>query len=134
MSDLMSNFNIKDKSGTLHQYEIKDASARQEIESAKDLDFDENQFEITETDTEVKIKVNVFSGATNVSEAGVGLVPSATLDDTNKYLKGDGTWATVENLTQEQKEILEIIKSSPVTGTYTLKCIDGNLQWIEETS
>ena len=46
--------------------------------------------------TEVEnLDFSVFTGATD-SEAGIkGMVPAPNIEDKNKYLKGDGTWATI---------------------------------------
>lgn len=42
-----------------------------------------------------------FKGATSSANGELGLVPAPTIDDRNKFLKGDGEWATVaqENTT-----------------------------------
>ena len=38
-----------------------------------------------------------FSGATEVSSGDSGLVPSPSPSDRNRYLKGDGTWDTIDS-------------------------------------
>lgn len=43
-----------------------------------------------------------FKGASTASEGKEGLVPAPTIDDTNKYLKGNGTWDTPPNTTYEK--------------------------------
>lgn len=37
-----------------------------------------------------------FTGATSLTDGEMGLVPKPTIADVDKYLKGDGTWHTVE--------------------------------------
>ena len=83
----MKQLNIEDNDGVLHQYEIKDEKARNDIASAKSLDFNDNQFEITETQSTVGVKIQ------------------SNNDNQNNFLKGDGTWynlsADIPALNQE---------------------------------
>ena len=39
--------------------------------------------------------VGVFTGATSVLSGAAGLVPAPETGDENKFLRGDGSWATV---------------------------------------
>lgn len=41
-------------------------------------------------------KVDVMVGATSDTDGNSGLVPSPSIADKDKYLKGDGTWETVD--------------------------------------
>lgn len=43
-------------------------------------------------DTDATIDIPVMSGATSLEAGGEGLVPAPTTSDTDKFLKGDGTW------------------------------------------
>lgn len=50
---------------------------------------------ISATDT----TYSAFSGATSQAAGSAGLVPAPTTSDADKYLKGDGTWASGVQLT-----------------------------------
>lgn len=45
--------------------------------------------------TVVQNNVDVMTGATTAAAGSRGLVPSPTTADTDKFLRGDGTWATM---------------------------------------
>ena len=42
-----------------------------------------------------KAQVGSFTGATAQANGDSGLVPAPLIADKDKYLKGDGTWATI---------------------------------------
>lgn len=44
--------------------------------------------------TVVQNNVDTMVGATSAAAGTRGLVPAPTVDDTEKYLKGDGTWSS----------------------------------------
>ena len=65
----------------------------------------------------------VFAGATASENGTTGLVPEPTIEDTDKYLCGDGTWKTVSGGTETSDSPVEIPieKSTSVThGTITV--------------
>ena len=41
-------------------------------------------------------EIGVFNGATSYEIGTIGLVPAPQVDDTQKFLKGDGSWSTVD--------------------------------------
>lgn len=54
----MNKFNVTDKLGNVYSLDPVDAQARQEIDEAKNLQFDENFFTAEETDDEVSVGLN----------------------------------------------------------------------------
>lgn len=42
------------------------------------------------------VEIDEFEGASAEHDGGIGLVPAPTVSDKDKFLKGDGTWATPE--------------------------------------
>jgi hypothetical protein len=57
--------------------------------------------------------VYVFTGATALDDGKPGSVPAPTKNERNYFLKGDGTWASVENSMQVQSDWNEKSKVSP---------------------
>ena len=55
-----------------------------------------------------------FTGATSTAAGATGLVPAPTAGDDGKFLKGDGTWGTVEGTLQN---IIDSPTSGNVGGT-----------------
>lgn len=70
----IKQLNIEDKDGVLHQYEIKDAKAREDINSAKILDFDNKQFVVSDKPT------------------SIGITIQTDIENKGNYLRGDGNW------------------------------------------
>lgn len=54
--------------------------------------FSEFDRTLAEMEQEIKLVGAVFTGATRYADGLPGLVPSASFEDRNKYLMGDGTW------------------------------------------
>lgn len=49
------------------------------------------------TDSTLEDAISVFIGATTASAGRAGLVPAPELGETNKFLRSDGTWASIDN-------------------------------------
>ena len=49
----------------------------------------------------VTVSGNVYQGSTTAASGVAGLVPAATSEDKDKFLKGDGTWAEIEEVDAE---------------------------------
>lgn len=45
------------------------------------------------------VDIDVFGGASAEHDGGIGLVPAPTVSDKDKFLKGDGTWSTINTTT-----------------------------------
>lgn len=77
---------------------------------------------------EIKSSMDVFTGATAQADGVAGIVPAPLIADRNKFLKGDGTWATVpdENTTYTlsgttygTSDATQIVTLTPSSGTAT---------------
>lgn len=77
-TQLMKQLNIVDKNNVTHEFEVKDAQARADISAAKELNFNADQFNVTETNNTVNVSL------------------SANAQYQNNYLKGDGSWVDLE--------------------------------------
>lgn len=64
----------------------------------------------------ISTAISVMEGATSLTNGKSGLVPQPNAGDENKFLKGDGTWATV-NIPKFDGNIFE----ESITGTLTLR-------------
>lgn len=62
----------------------------------KDVTAD-NGVSLTYTAPNIAISGVTMTGATSLAAGAAGLVPAPTTSDTDKYLKGDGTWAVAAN-------------------------------------
>jgi len=49
-----------------------------------------------DSDKTINISLSAFTGATNANDGTNGLVPTPQAGDEGKFLKGDGTWTTIE--------------------------------------
>lgn len=83
--------------------------------------------------------IGIMQGATAQADGAAGLVPVPTAGDENKFLKGDGTWATLPsgtiNYNGDQFEVVNgelslagFNEADP--GTTPLKAVDGSLEWV----
>ena len=113
----MKQLNIEDNDGVLHQYEIKDEKARNDIASAKSLDFNDNQFEITETQNTVGVKIQ------------------ANNENQGNYLRGDGTWFDLDSKKQDVLSAGDGIAITNDVVSHSIKVIENNDQedTIEDT-
>lgn len=66
------------------------------LENHQILAYDSSTDSWQNTSLEDILASAVMTGATSVSNGRAGLVPKPYIADRNKFLKGDGTWATVE--------------------------------------
>lgn len=82
--------------------------------------------------------IRTMSGATATSNGQSGLVPTPQAGDQNKFLKGDGTWATVESgsIAVDEKSIIEedgelSLKgfATAPAGSIPQKNSSGELSW-----
>ena len=114
----------QDLSGAVNELvnSSSDVSVTQKVSSGENIasiTIDGTTTELYATDT----TYSDFTGSTSQTAGAHGLVPAPTTSDTNKYLKGDGTWSTVDagsDVTVIQKVSSgENIASITVDGTTT---------------
>jgi hypothetical protein len=116
INDLVDNDKVQDarldelEKRTIHEHENKevlDQITQQNVDewhthkNKKILDKTTASFtvEYKEILDNLDFQVYVFSGATNISPGRKGLVPAPMAGDQDKFLKGDGTWTTIEQVT-----------------------------------
>lgn len=96
-----------------------------------------NQWENTSLSNIINTAVGDFTGATSSSAGIAGLVPQPLAGDQNKFLKGNGSWATINIPRFDTDQVFEI-NSDIVTlldfnnadiGTVPIKT-SGGLQWV----
>lgn len=109
-TQLMKQLNIVDKNNVTHQFEVKDAKAREDIESAKELVFDTEQFAI-----------NTQTSAVNVSI-------SASQANQNNFLRGDGSWVDLEGTKQNNLSAGDGIDITNDVVSHSIKVIENNNQ------
>jgi len=79
----------------------------------------------------------VYAGATSSSNGTAGLVPSASIADRNKYLKGDGTWAELtlpsvyQGATASSNGISGLVPAAKIADRN--KYLKGDGTWAELT-
>lgn len=61
------------------------------------LGYDESKEKWVPMDVNSLVNISVMTGATADVDGSSGLVPAPTKDDINKFLRGDGTWALIED-------------------------------------
>ena len=77
---------------------MKATKALVDVIETKDK-IDEALVKVESTLTSIQnIKQDVFQGATESSNGTTGFVVAPTINDRNKFLRGDGTWANIESL------------------------------------
>lgn len=64
-----------------------------------------------------------FTGATSMTAGAAGLVPAPTASDPDKFLKGDGTWATVSGLSDRLYRML-VPEGTEITANKNLNTIE----------
>lgn len=106
----MKQLNIADKNGVQHQFEIKDAKARNDIDSAKELNFDSTQFNVVETTDTVFVSI------------------SANNENQNNYLRGDGIWVDLEGTKQNNLSAGDGIDITNDVVSHSIKVIENNNQ------
>lgn len=106
----MKQLNIADKNGVTHHFEIKDEKARNDIDSAKALNFNDNQFSVIETSSAVNIEIHATSG------------------NQNNYLRGDGTWVDLEGTKQNNLSAGDGIDITNDVVSHSIKVIENNNQ------
>ena len=79
--------------------------------------------EISATDT----TYSPFVGASSSVVGSAGLVPQPAIGDQNKYLKGDGTWATVQGGSGALAIELSADPGDPNTSTFNI--VTGGVDW-----
>lgn len=86
---------------------------------------DGGTYKWVQTNTQPGSSYNDFTGATAQAEGSHGLVPAPTTGDISKFLKGDGTWATVPmpsfDYSNTSPEAMNFSTDEKVIGTW----IDG---------
>ena len=114
---LMKQLNVVDKNNVTHEFEVKDAKAREDIEAAKELNFDAEQFKVIEKTNEVDVKIEA-SGANQ-----------------NYYLRGDGTWFDLDSKKQDVLSAGDGIDITNDVVSHSIKVIENNDQedTIEDT-
>lgn len=83
------------KGNTTYDLEMKDSVARAAITDATPLVFGAGLSKTTESGT-TTITAPEMTGATASTAGTSGLVPAPAAGDQGSFLKGDGTWATIE--------------------------------------
>lgn len=81
------------KGNTTYDLEMKDSVARAAIADATPLVFGAGLSKTTESGT-TTITAPEMTGATASTDGASGLVPAPLAEEKDKFLKGDGTWAT----------------------------------------
>lgn len=71
-------------------------------------------------------------GATAQADGTTGLVPAPTSADKDKYLKGDGTWASVQSGASAIDDLTNVNISNPADGQ-VLKYDATNEEWVNGT-
>lgn len=86
---------------------------------------DGGTYKWVQTNTQPGTSYNDFTGATSQTAGAHGLVPAPTTGDISKFLKGDGTWATVPmpsfDYSNTSPEAMNFSTDEKVIGTW----IDG---------
>lgn len=82
----IKQLNLEDQEGVLHQYEIKDAKSREDIDSAKILNFDNDQFSVAVKERSIDVKIQ------------------SDIENQGNYLRGDGTWYDLSGVMDENFE------------------------------
>lgn len=85
--------------------------------------------------------VNVMQGATASLNGLKGLVPTPIAGDQNKFLRGDGSWATpqmaidsnVFTLNNNNEVTLKNFADAPA-GTLPLKAVNGEISWVDPST
>ena len=87
--------------------------------------LDGGTYKWVQTNTQPGTSYNDFTGATSQAAGAHGLVPAPTTEDIFKFLKGDGTWATVPmpsfDYSNTSPEAMNFSTDEKVIGTW----IDG---------
>ena len=99
------------------------------------------QWNNTSLSTIINTAVGVMRGATSASAGASGLVPTPLAGDQNKFLKGNGTWATI-NIPSFDPNVFETKANNEITlvgieqarvGTIPVKT-EAGIQWSERGS
>lgn len=107
-TQIMKQLNIVDKNNVTHQFEVKDAQARADISAAKTLNFNENQFNVTETNNAVNVSL------------------SADANNQNNFLKGDGTWVDLAGTKQDNLSAGDGIDITENVVSHSIKIIEND--------
>lgn len=97
------------------------------------------QWENTSLATIINTAVGEFQGATDLTNGIAGLVPRPLIGDENKFLKGNGTWATIdipqfddhtfETLSIDNSPVISLLGyDSAKNGSIPIKTAAG-IQW-----
>ena len=105
---LMKQLNLVDKNNVTHEFEVKDAKAREDIESAKGLNFDGNQFKVTEKTNTVDVTI-LASGVNQ-----------------DYFLKGDGTWVDLAGTKQDNLSAGDGIDITENIVSHSVKIIEND--------
>ena len=80
---------------------------------------------ISATDT----TYSAFTGATSGADGSSGLVPQPLIADKDKFLKGDGTWDTIQPGASALDDLTNVDITSPTNGQ-VLKYDSTNQEWV----
>lgn len=91
--------------------------------------------------SDIKSVIGVMKGATAAANGATGLVPTPQAGDQNKFLKGDGSWASpviasdsdVFTTNQNSELTLSGFEDAEV-GTLLQKGSSGDLQWVDPST
>lgn len=114
---LMKQLNVVDKNNVTHEFEVKDAKAREEISAAKNLNFNTDQFNVAETSSAINVSI------------------SANNENQGNYLRGDGTWFDLDSKKQDVLSAGDGIAITNDVVSHSIKVIENNDQedTIEDT-
>jgi hypothetical protein len=114
---LMKQLNVVDKNNVTHEFEVKDAKAREEISAAKNLNFNTNQFNVADTSSAINVSI------------------SANNENQGNYLRGDGTWFDLDSKKQDVLSAGDGIAITNDVVSHSIKVIENNSEedTIEDT-
>lgn len=112
-------------SGDIFLSDIQDIVIKEGLSDGYVLAYNEHTQKWESTSLANLIEVSVMTGATATTAGEAGLVPAPAAGDQDKFLKGDGTWATAGLTAQESQAIVDLRSDvDTLIGTHTNKSID----------
>lgn len=102
--------------GDISLGDVADVLLSNNIEDGDLLVYDEAEGKWVNQSVAEALQVPIMQGATSSSDGVEGLVPAPLTGDEGKFLRGDGTWVTVqEGLTAEERQSIQDLETSVAT-------------------